>query len=109
MCDERACSPWTTTSTVTLGGVAVVVTATVPAAVVLIPLSLKLKPLGVGDGVGAGAAGLGDGGEPVPPVLPHAEAIAATAAIANHLFKALGSPQVCPWVTGAGYLTDPDL
>src|SRR4029077_8110232 len=38
--------------------------------------------------------GLGDGGEPVPPVLPHAEAIAATAAIANHLFKAVGSPQV---------------
>ena len=99
MCDERACSPWTTTSTVTLGGVAVVVTLTVPAAVVLIPLSLKLKPLGVGDGVGLGlATGDGEGvDEAEPPAEPHDAAIAATAAIANHLFKTAGSPQVCPW------------
>ncbi len=96
MWDERACSPWTTTSTVTPPGWTE--TETVPEAPLLIPLSLKLNPLGVGDGVGLGlATGLGDGGEPVPPVLPHAEAIAATAAIANHLFKALGSPQVCSW------------
>src|SRR5260370_29822588 len=99
MCDERACSPWTTTSTVRLGGVAVVVTLTVPAAVVLIPLSLKLKPLGVGDGRGLGlATGDGEGvDEAEPPAEPHDAAIAATAAIANHLFMPAGSPQVCPW------------
>jgi hypothetical protein len=84
---------------VTLGGEAVVVTVSVPAAVVLIPLSLKLKPLGVGDGVGLELA-TGDGeveDDPVPPAEPHDAAIAATAAIANHLFTTAESPQVCPW------------
>src|SRR4029077_11680908 len=95
MWDERACSPWTTTSTVTPPP-GWTEREIVPEAPVLIPLSLKLNPLGVGDGVGLGlATRLGDGGDPVPPELPHAEAIAATAAIANHLFKAVGSPQVC--------------
>jgi len=84
---------------VTLGGEAVVVTLSVPVAVVLTPLSLKLKPLGVGDVVGLGLA-TGDGeveDDPVPPAEPHDAAIAATAAIANHLFTTAESPQVCPW------------
>ena len=109
MCDESACSPWTTTSTVTLGGAAVVVTFNVPAAVVLIPLSLKLKPLGVGDGVGLGLA-TGDAeveDDPVPPAEPHDAAIAATAAIANHLFKTAESPQVCPWRYSSRLLDGP--
>src|SRR6266849_5870986 len=99
MCDERACSPWTTTWTVTLGGVAVVVIVSVPAAAVLIPLSLKLKPLGVGEGVELGLTTVDGEGvdEAEPPAEPHDAAIAATAAIANHLFKTAESPQVCPW------------
>src|SRR6266853_375148 len=55
--------------------------------------------LGVGDGVGLGLA-TGDAeveDDPVPPAEPHDAAIAATAAIANHLFKTAESPQVCPW------------
>jgi len=66
---------------------------------VLIPLSLKLKPLGVGEGVELGLTTVDGEGvdEAEPPAEPHDAAIAATAAIANHLFKTAGSPQVCPW------------